>query len=233
MVVITIVTQKNGDTIYFDTPLPKVHFIKLLSCSLYNSCDTIDGGSAGLQDRKLNPSGKSSKLPSGHYDLESLAKTITNLFSKLPKDSPMAGTDTYDKLIAEINSPLGQLVIENTGKSKINLDANLAKLFGTEQNLPIITIIKRVITTTAYFIHCDLIDKNNNLLNSKRSDLLAKFDVTGKPYEKVRYVASSQQPFRDCSTDSYVNSITISVRNQDGELFDFKGLPLEFELELN
>ena len=74
MVVITIVTQKNGDTIYFDTPLPKVHFIKLLSCSLYNSWDTIDGGSAGLQDRKLNPSGKSSKLPASHYDLDSLAK---------------------------------------------------------------------------------------------------------------------------------------------------------------
>ena len=60
MVVLTIVTQNNGDTVYFDSPLPKVHFMKLLSCSLYNSWDTIKkGGSAALQDRKLNPGGKS------------------------------------------------------------------------------------------------------------------------------------------------------------------------------
>ena len=87
--------------------------------------------------------------------------------------------------------------------------------------------------TTAYFIHCDLIDKTNNLYNNKRTDLLAKFDVKGKPYEKVSYVSSSEQPFRDCSTEKHVNSITMSVRNQDGELFDFKGMPIEYELELN
>ena len=30
-----------------------------------------------------------------------------------------------------------------------------------------------------------------------------------------------------------MNSITLSVRDQDGKLFDFKGMPVEFELELN
>ena len=72
---------------------------------------------------------------------------------------------------------------------------------------------------TSYFIHCDLIDKNFNFFNNKKSDLLAKIDVKGRPYEKVRYDASPQQPIRDCSTSSHVNSITISVRDQDGELF--------------
>ena len=28
-------------------------------------------------------------------------------------------------------------------------------------------------------------------------------------------------------------SITLSVKDQDGELFDFKGMPIEFELEIN
>ena len=37
MVVLTIVMQNNGETVYFDTPIPQVHFMKLLSCSLYNS----------------------------------------------------------------------------------------------------------------------------------------------------------------------------------------------------
>ena len=223
MVILTIVTQNNGGTVYFDTPLPKVHFIKLLSCSLYNSWHTINGGSPALDDRRLNPSGKDSKLAAGHYDLDSLAKEITNLFLKL----------SYDELKAETNSPLGQLVIKNTGTSRISLDDNLVKLFETSNTLPMLTKIKHVMKTTAYFIHCDLIDKTNNLFNAKRSDLLAKFDITGKPYEKVSYNASSQQPFRDCSTDFHVNSITLSVRNQYGELFDFKGLPIEYELELN
>ena len=223
MVVLTIVTQKNGETIYFDTPLPKVHFMKLLSCSLFNSWDTIKGGSVALDDRRLNPSGKVSKFTAGHYDLDSLAKEITNLLLELP----------YDGLNAKTNSPHGQLVIKNTGSSRISLDDNLVKLFGTDHTLPILTNIKHVMKTTAYFIHCDLIDKNNNLLNGKRSDRLAKFDLTGKPYQKVRYDTSLQFPFRDCSTDKHVNSITLSVKNQDGELFDFKGMPIEYELELN
>ena len=75
---------------------------------------------------------------------------------------------------------------------------------------------------SVYFIHCDLIDRNNNFFNNKKSDLLAKIDVRGKAYEKVRYDASPQQPIRDCLTDSHVNSIKISVRDQNGELFDFR-----------
>ena len=75
MVVLTIVMQKNGETVYFDQPLPKVHFMKLLSCSLYNSWDTLKNeGSASLVDEKNNPSGSISKLAAGHYDLHSLGK---------------------------------------------------------------------------------------------------------------------------------------------------------------
>ena len=94
-------------------------------------------------------------------------------------------------------------------------------------------IVKQIKRPMSYFIHCDLINRNLNFVNNKKSDLLAKIDVKGRPYEKVRYDASPQQPIRDCSTSSHVNSITISVRDQDGELFDFKDMPLEFELDLN
>ena len=77
-------------------------------------------------------------------------------------------------------------MINNFGEKQIDLDHDLAELFRVGQNLPLKTIIKCMISPTAYFIHCDLIDRNNNLFNGKRSDLLAKFDVKGKPYEKVR-----------------------------------------------
>ena len=146
--------------------------------------------------------------------------------------------EAFKKLMYEISadtySPLGQLVITNHGLKTIKIDHNLDNLLNIGLELKnLVIFIKHIITPTAYFIHCNLIDSNNNLFNGKRSDLLAEFDVRGKPYEKVRCDTSLQFPFRNCSTDSHVNSITLSVRDQDGELFDFKGMPIEFELEIN
>ena len=125
-------------------------------------------------------------------------------------------------------------MITNHGQKPIRIDRDLAKFFEVGRELKNKKIIiKRIISPTAYFIGWDLIDENNNQFNGKRSDLLAKLDVRGKPYEKVSYHASPQQPFRDCSTDSHVNSITLRVRDEDSELFEFNGMPIEFELEIN
>ena len=222
MVVLTIVTQKNGETIFFDEPIPEVHFMKLISCSLYNSWDTLKReGSAVLGDEKKDVSVSVGRIPTGHYNLESMAKEIEEIFK------------TYRvKLDTKINTPLGQLEITNTSTKPINLDRDLAELFGIGRRLNRNTFVKYLRYPTAYFIHCDLIDRNLNFVNNKKSDLLAKIDVRGKAYEKVRYDASPKQPIRDCSTSSHVNSITVSVKDQDGVLFDFKGTPLEFELEL-
>jgi len=106
-------------------------------------------------------------------------------------------------------------------------------LLGIGQKLSPITFVKRLTSPTTYFIHCDFIDTERNLFNSKRSDVLALFDVKGKPFEKVSYHGSPQQVLRDCSTDEFINSITISVKDENGKLFDFKGFPLLCELELN
>ena len=78
-----------------------------------------------------------------------------------------------------------------------------------------------------------MIDKERNLFNGKKSDDLALFDIKGKPFEKVSYHSSPQQVLRDCSTDQFINSITLSVKDENGELFDFKGFAMKFELELN
>ena len=227
MVVITIVTQKNGETIFFDESIPQVHFMKLISCSLYNSWDTLKNeGSAVLGDEKKDPSVSVGRIPTGHYNLESMAEAIKNIFER------------YSYVLAtKTNTPFGQLEIANKGAGTavrpINLDRDLAKLFGIGRRINSRAIVKYLRYPTAYFIHCDLIDRNLNFVNNKKSDLLAKIDVKGRPYEKVRYDASPQQPIRDCSTSSHVNSITINIRDQNGELFDFKDMQLEFELELN
>ena len=223
MVVLTIVTQKNGETVYFDEPIPQVHFMKLISCSLYNSWHTLKReGGAALGDEK-DPSVSVSKIPPGHYNLQAVAKVIDGLFEKYQ----------YCQLETVINTPLAVLEIKNLGAKKKTLDRDLAKLLGINRVLGPTTHVKNLRYPTTYFIHRNLIDKNENFLNNKKTDLLAKIDLKGKPYEKVSYEASTHEPFRECSTDSHVKSITVSVRDQDGVLFDFNGFNLEFVLEIN
>ena len=124
------------------------------------------------------------------------------------------------------------LKFTKNSKDVIEFSYDLAQLIGTDCMI-FEFFTKKLNSPSTYFIHCDLIDKNQNYLNNKKSDILATFDIKGEPYEKVNYDASPQQPFRDCSTDSHVNNITVSVRNQEGDLFDFNGLPVKFELEIN
>ena len=224
MVVLTIVTEKNGETVFFDEPIPQVHFMKLISCSLYNSWHTLKReGSAVLGDEKKDPSVSVSKIPPGHYNLQAVAKVIDCLFEKYQ----------YRQIETVINTPLAVLEIKHFGAKKITLDRDLANLLGINRVLDLTTHVKNLRYPTSYFINCNLIDKNENFLNNKKTDLLAKIDLKGKPYEKVSYVASTHEPFRECSTGSHVKSITVSVRDQDGVLFDFNGLPLEFVLEIN
>ena len=147
MVVLTIVTQKNAETVYFDDPISGVHSMKLISCSFYNSWDT--------------------------YTLESLANEIQIMFYKYQ----------YMQLETQIDQPFGEIVIKNFGVKPLELDRDLAHLLGIGRQLKQITYISK-----AYFIHCDLIDKEKNLFNGKRSDLLARFDIKGKAFEKVSYL---------------------------------------------
>ena len=208
MVVLTLVLENNGETIFLDQAIPEVHFMKLISCSLYNSWHTLkkEGALSIVEDGKE----KSSKVPPGHYTLEVLAETIKS-FS--------------DKIRVDVYSPLGPLIITDSTKQPLLVDRDLRGLL--DNNL--LDLREKM----GCFIHCDLINRDFNFVNSNKSDLLAKIDVKGRPYEKVRYDSSASQPIRDCLTSSHVHSITVSVRDVNGELFDFKGMPLEFELELN
>ena len=99
----------------------------------------------------------------------------------------------YKHLKTEINQPAGQLVIKNFGGKPIELDRDLANLLGIGRKLKLITVVKGLLSPTTYFVHCNLIDTHKNLFNGKRSDLLARFDINGKAFEKVIYHTSPQQ----------------------------------------
>ena len=78
MVVLTIVIQKNGETVVLDQSIPQVHFMKLISCSLYNSWDTLKKQNIAIMGEGTEP--ETSTIPPGHYTLENLAKLINAMF---------------------------------------------------------------------------------------------------------------------------------------------------------
>ena len=118
-------------------------------------------------------------------------------------------------------------------QNNITFSNNLLQLLRIQRSF-LVTFVKKLNSPTTYFIHCDLIDKKQNLLNGKPSTVLAKFDIRGQPFERVHYQTPQQHVLRDTSTGDYdVNNLSISVKDEKDNLFDFNGQPLEFELEIN
>ena len=222
MVIVTVNTTENPHTVYFDRPIEKPSYIRLLSCSLYNSWFNLkEEGAITLLDTVEKPF-KVTFLP-GHYTLDALASEIRNSLNKhrVP-------------LQTDVNTIVGQLVITNPQFKKIVIDSNLGNLLNLNSfTLEFKTFIKKLNSETTYYIHCDLLDKEQNLLNGKPSTVLQTFDITGKPFEKVFYQSSPQHVLRDVSADKHISNMTISVRDQNNNLFDFNGLPLQFQIEIN
>ena len=222
MVIVTVNTTENPHTVYFDRPIEKPSYIRLLSCSLYNSWFNLkEEGAITLLDTIEKPF-KVTFLP-GHYTLDALASEIRNSLNKhrVP-------------LQIDVNTIVGQLVITNPQFKMIVIDSNLGNLLNLNSfTLLFKTYIKKLNSATTYYIHCDLLDKEQNLLNGKPSTVLQTFDITGKPFEKVFYQSSPQHVLRDVSADKHISNMTISVRDQNNNLFDFNGLPLQFQIEIN
>ena len=140
------------------------------------------------------------------------------------------------ELKTELNTPVSLMSIYNKDPqaTDIEMSGNMIRLFGLiEATITREVHVKRLNPNT-YFIHCDLMDKRQNLLNGTPSTLLARFDIRGKPFEKVHYQTPQPHVLRDTASSDYdVNSITLAVQDDQGNAFDFNGLPLEFEIEIN
>ena len=218
MVLLTVVTTSNPHTLYFEHPIEKPNYIRLLSASLYNSWHNLKEEAviyATDPNRTLEV-----KLLPGHYTVDSLVKEFNDLSSHNPKF----------KITATAHTPVGSMIINNGNTRFSN---NLLQMLGI-QRLSFITFVKRLTTPSTYFVHCDLIDKRQNLFNGKPSTVLARLEVRGKPFEKVHYQTPQPHVLRETDSGDYdLNSITLSVKDENGNLFDFNNHPLEFELEIN
>ena len=138
------------------------------------------------------------------------------------------------KIPVHVNQPTGEMIIYHTSAHRIVLDVDLAELLGIDRELRRINYVTKLNSPTTYFVHCDLMAKKQNLLNGKPSTILARFDVRGQPFEKVHYQTPQPHVLRDTASGDYdVNSITLSVQDENGNLFDFNNQPLEFEVEIS
>ena len=113
---------------------------------------------------------ETSTIPPGHYTSENLAELINEMFPSF------AGAH----LEIKTNTAKALLQIEKKSDLEITFGRDFVKIIGIDGALKKVTNVKRLRYPSAYFIHCDLIDRNYNFFNNKKSDLLAKIDVRGK-----------------------------------------------------
>ena len=223
MVLLTVVTTSNPYTLYFDHPIEKPSYIRLLSTSLCNSWYNLKQNAALVYLDLASNNPVTANISKGHYTLEQLADKIKTAFAAKKVE-----------LKTELNTPLSAMTIYNNKGADIQLSHTLAQLLGVALDLKRVVYVKRLHCPTTYFVHCDLIDKKQNLLNGKPSTVLARFDMRGKPFEKVSYQTPQPHVFLETSSgDDYVNNITLSVQDENGNLFDFNSQLLEFEVKIN
>ena len=168
MVVLTVVLQKNGETVYFDEPIPQVHFMRLVSCSLYNSWHNLK--TVGLlTDRQTGKPAAS--IPEGNYTVTSLAKELMESFKKYKTSGVKKDTNTPKSVMKiEIDANTAKPVIQQQGSIAIkptkNIDISVshtfARFMGVGIQLPVVSYIKKLNSPSSYFIHCDLIDPTKN-----------------------------------------------------------------------
>ena len=130
----------------------------------------------------------------------------------------------------KINTPFGQMDLDKEGIQTLVFNeplTNFLEISRSKISDPNI-IIEKLSSPDNCFIYCDLLDPEKNLLNGKRSQLLATFDIKGKPLETVVYQNDDIRSLRDASTSEHFNKVTLEVKDEHGELFDFKGQNNQF-----
>ena len=114
MTILTIITNSNGHTVYFKEPIKNFQFIKLVSCSLFNSWINLkENGLITLTHNDDNISQNHIEIPHGHHT----PKSMLYFFKIINYSSKM-------------HSPQGILVLPSPTDRKITgVTQNLRELF--------------------------------------------------------------------------------------------------------
>ena len=223
MVVFTFLLNSNDETIWLDEPIGNFEFIRMTNCSFYNSWYNLKKrGEITMIDNKNVRS--VNRINPGYYSLHAIGKEIKKILEK-------------ENIEVILGDERGSIVIENPDK-KVIFDRELSYLLGFNQKdqrhtlKDGVSIINRLFSFNNILISCDLVDKNENFFNGKPSTVLTCFDISGQPYERQLFY-SKNIPFQKIAGGKkVVNSLRITVTEENGEVIDFNGLPLRFEFEI-
>ena len=238
MVILTVVTKENPHTVYFDQPIQKPSYIRLLSCSLYNSWNSFEKDGIIFYKKVNAQDEKTRYLRMGNYSLDDIGDIFKKVFLN---ENLFPERD----LFFVSKGITGRTLIIEANESKIKnfgLNESLIKFFNIpgyknfamEKDYFTKIVINDVSNPKHYFVNCDLIDKQQSLLNGKPSSLLACFDIRGTPYQKIHYQNTHLNVLRDVSAGNHVSNMTLSVTDENNNrLLNFNGWPLQFQIEIN
>ena len=117
MVVLTVVAPTNDHTIYLKHPLPKPKYIRLISCSLYNTWLHLKTKAEISTTHKETKQKTIAELTPGHYTPETIAKILTQSL-KIP-------------IVAK--APQGTIAFNDSKKLTIGITNNLRLFFNVNQ----------------------------------------------------------------------------------------------------
>ena len=220
--IFTVVTTQNPHTVKIDPfPISTPSQIRLLSATLPNSWFNLkSAGSVDYMDFKNTK--HSTSFPPGLYSVDEIAKRFSTFFD-LHGSQVLVSTFTPEALIS-----FRKL---KPNDENVKLNSALAQFLGVDSVFKEHTFITRLMSPTSFFVHCDLIEPRANFLNGEPSSLLQCLDISGRPFNFVFYTPALDV-FRPTSGNSHSRTFELSVRDSDGALFDFHGLPLQFEIEM-
>ena len=120
MVLLTIVTNSNPHTLYFDHPIEKPSYIRRLSASLYNSWNNLKEEAVISVTAPNDRTARANLLP-GHYTIDALV----NEFNALSQHNPKFA------ITAQANTPVSAMTLK--GQNNITFSNSLLQLLGIQR----------------------------------------------------------------------------------------------------
>ena len=233
MVILTVVTKENPHTVYFDQPIQKPSYIRLLICSLYNSWNSLEKDGIFFYKKVNKQDEETRHLRMGNYSLDDIVDIFEKGFPEKDFFTVEKGITGRSLIIKANEAKIGKFGLNESLLNFFNLPGYNTNSANSKKDYFRQIKIDNVSNSKNYFINCDLIDKQQSLLNGKPSSLLACFDIRGKPYERIHYQNTHLNVLRDVSTGNHVTNVTLSLIDEKNNLFDFNRLPLQFQIEIN
>ena len=123
MVVLRICTKTNPYIVYFDQPLTKPSYIRLISCTLYNSWYNLKKrGEITWFTTSPNKEGTVLTIAPGNYDLTTIKRWIDHVFR-----------NEKVKLDIITNESFGGMFINKYFPNEVKFDRDLSELLGINQ----------------------------------------------------------------------------------------------------